>query len=251
MKKKIEKIGRVLDASRIGRAARRLLRSRRPGCAAHRTPPGGKFEVDNWMISDLVMRKIVPVADIHPFPVSELALMASAVCGVRPTHIFEWGTHIGKSARVFYETVRYFGIPAEIHSIDLPDEAEHEEHPRHRRGELVRRLKGVHLHQGDGLEVSRRICENLSPDTRTLFFLDGDHSYASVKRELSYITEHFPAAAVLIHDTFYQVAASNYNIGPYQAVEEALAVHPGAYERIDVRTGLPGMTFIYPQKIFA
>lgn len=244
------KMKRWFGGTSLGKAIERFFKTRcRHGAA--KTPQGGFFEVDNWMVSRFVLAKIVPIAGTHPFPLAELMLMASSVCGVRPTHIFEWGTHIGKSARIFYETARYFNISVDIHSIDLPDDVEHGEHPKGRRGELVRGLSNVYLHQGDGLETSSVLCEKLDASARVLFFLDGDHSYGSVKREFSYIAEHFPRAAVLLHDTFYQVPASGYNIGPYEALEEVLSLHPGAYERIDMRTGLPGMTLVYPKELFS
>ncbi|KKQ33961.1 MAG: hypothetical protein US50_C0067G0009, partial [Candidatus Nomurabacteria bacterium GW2011_GWB1_37_5] len=172
-----------------------------------------EFEVDNWIISSFVIKKLIPSVGIKPFPLSELCLLSSAVCYFRPTHIFEWGTHIGKSARVFYETAKYFNIPIEIHSIDLPDNISHIEHPGYKRGRLVRGLRNVTLHQGDGLDKSLEIIKGITNDFKPLFYVDGDHSYESVKRELSGIIESVPNAVILLHDTFYQSSQSNYNIG--------------------------------------
>ena len=90
---------------------------------------GKKFEVNNWELSSFILKKLVPVVGTHPFPLNELSLMSAAVAWTRPTHIFEWGTHIGKSARIFYETCKYIKITPEIHSIDLPDNIDHVEHP--------------------------------------------------------------------------------------------------------------------------
>ena len=80
-----------------------------------------EFEVDNWTISRFVLKRLIPLIGFRPFPLSELCLLSSAVCFFKPTHIFEWGTNIGKSARLFHETAKYFNISVEIHSIDLPD----------------------------------------------------------------------------------------------------------------------------------
>jgi len=204
-----------------------------------------EFEVNNWIISKFVINELIPVTGITPYPINELFLMVSAVCRFKPTHIFEWGTHFGKSARIFYETAKNFGIHAEIHSIDLPDEIDHIEHPQNKRGKYVKGIKEVTLHQGDGLDKSLEILKSVSGEIKPLFFLDGDHSYESVKRELRTIIEMIPAATILIHDTFYQSSDSGYNTGPYRAIEDTLSSIPNKYLRIDTTTGLPGMTLLY------
>jgi cephalosporin hydroxylase len=203
-----------------------------------------EFEVNNWIISDFIIHDIIPVAGVHPFPLGDLVLMVSAVCRFKPTHVFEWGTHIGKSARIFYETISHFGISTQIHSIDLPENVDHVEHPHEQRGMLVRDIPEVKLHLGDGLTTSMEILSRVSAPVDPLFFLDGDHSYESVRRELQAILARFPRAAILVHDTFYQSRASGYNIGPYKAIENTL-LERDAVSRIDTRTGLPGMTLLY------
>lgn len=57
-----------------------------PGCT--------RFEVDGWIISDFLIKRLIPIVGVHPYPVSELFLMAAAVCRLKPTHILEWGTHL-------------------------------------------------------------------------------------------------------------------------------------------------------------
>lgn len=208
-----------------------------------RNPGAEAFEVDNWVVSRFVLKKIVPAVGIKPFPLNELQLMVSAVCRLKPTHIFEWGTHIGKSARIFYETAKYFNTPLEIHSIDLPDDVEHVENPHSKRGKLVKGKPGVFLHLGDGLNTALGIYRTLPPGSRALFFLDGDHAYESVKRELEGIIANVLDAKILVHDTFYQSADSGYNIGPFKAVQEA--IEKGKFKVIETKTGLPGMTFLY------
>ena len=81
-----------------------------------------EFEVNNWIVSEFVVDKLIPVVGMHPFPLNELMLMSSAVCRFKPELIFEWGTNIGKSARIFYETIKAFDVASQIHSIDLPDD---------------------------------------------------------------------------------------------------------------------------------
>ena len=205
------------------------------------------FETNNWILSEFVVNRLVPVLGVHPFPLNELMLMAGAVCRFRPSQIFEWGTNIGVSARVFNETALHFKVPLEVHSTDLPPEIGHAEQPGATRGRLVKNKPGVFLHLGDGLETSLSIYRSRSVTGRVLFFIDGDHGYDSVKRELESILQNVPDAIVLLHDTFYQSPDSNYNIGPFQAVQDVLKNPPSTreYKTIVTNTGLPGMTLIY------
>ena len=207
-----------------------------------------EFEVNNWDISSFILRKIIPVAGVHPFPLSELSLMVAAVAWSNPTHIFEWGTHIGKSARIFYETCKFLKIDTQIHSIDLPDDIDHDEHPHKTRGKLVRGKKNVFLHQGDGVDTSLRLYSTLNAGDRALFFLDGDHSYDTVYRELNSILETVSNPMLILHDTFYQTERSGYNVGPAKAIEDILSKFTDLnFKRIDTNTGLPGMTYLYTQ----
>ena len=202
-------------------------------------------EVNNWVISQFVIDKIIPVAGVHPFPLSELMLLTSATCLNNPSFIFEWGTNIGKSARVFYEIKEAFNIDCEIHSVDLPDDVEHNEHPKEKRGNLVKGLKNVHLHIGDGVSKSLELYASFGKNKPVLFFVDGDHSYESVYRELKMILEKIPHAAVLLHDTFYQSLESNYNVGPRKAIEVILKELNSNKKVIHIGMGLPGMSFVY------
>lgn len=213
-------------------------------------PNGSEFEVNNWELSEMVLGVIVPSAGIHPFPLSELMLMSGAVARFKPELIFEWGTHIGKSARIFYEATTALNIKATIHSIDLPDDVEHGEHPHSERGIMVKGIKRVKLHQGDGLDTALAIMAKSrrnSNGENVLFFVDGDHSYSSVKRELKGLMDNAPKAYILLHDTFYQSPNSKYNVGPHQAINQCLEVSGKTYKRIDTVTGLPGMTLLYPK----
>lgn len=211
--------------------------AKNPGCT--------EFEVDNWAISRFVLTKLIPVVGIQPFPLHELMLMSATVCRFRPSQIFEWGTHVGKSARVFYESAKHYKIPLQIHSIDLPDEIDHVEHPKESRGMLVRGLSNVHLHQGDGVDTALSVWRSSGREPAPMFFVDGDHSYESVHRELSAIASEIPDAYVLLHDAFYQSPESGYNVGPFRAIEEVLRAYPDRYRRIDSGLGLPGMTLLY------
>lgn len=205
-----------------------------------------QFEIDKWEASKFIVEKIIPITGYSPYPLDELMLMVGSVCRFSPTHIFEWGTHIGKSARIFYETVNSLGIKAEIYSFDLPDETEHNEHPHDQRGKLVKGLKGVRLFQEDGLVKSFEIFNSSSiTEKRALFYVDGDHSYESVYRELLTILKTMPDAVVLLHDTFYQSEDSGYNVGPNKAIKDVLDTLSLEYKRVDTQIGLPGMTLLY------
>ena len=219
-------------------------------------PLCSELELNNWVISEFIIHKLAPVVGIHPYPINEQCLMVAAVCALKPTLIFEWGTNLGKSARIFYETAREFKVRTEIYSIDLPDDVDHVEHPGGRRGMYVRNLEGVHLLQGDGLETSlsvyRERMASLSPADKSvakvpLFFIDGDHGYDSVRRDLDGIMGTVPEANILLHDTFFQSPEAHYNIGPYQAIQEVLRAAP-IYKILRQELGLPGMTLLYRKK---
>jgi cephalosporin hydroxylase len=224
---------------------------KQPAAATHGVPivnpSASEFEVDNWLVTDFIVERLLPIVGTRPFPLEELALMVSAVCRFQPTHIFEWGTHVGKSARVFYETSEFYGLDVEIHSIDLPDAVDHVEHPGATRGEYVRDTP-VRLHQGDGLDTSLSILAQAGARTKPLFFVDGDHSYDSVRRELRGIVETVKYPIALLHDTFYQSSDSGYNTGPYRAIRDVLQERECAFRIIEAKTGLPGMTLVFHEK---
>ena len=88
-----------------------------------RNPTASEFEVDLWTLSRFLLEKIVPVVGTHPYPLNELLLMTGAACRLKPSVVFDWGTHIGSSARIFYECNKAFKLGYEIHSIDLPPDA--------------------------------------------------------------------------------------------------------------------------------
>ena len=205
-----------------------------------------EFEVNNWTLSDFILEQIVPAVGIRPYPLNEQLLMAGAICRFKPGHIFEWGTHLGVSARIFYETSTTFGLGTVIHTIDLPDEAQHIEHPGSEHARFIKHIPEINIYRGDGLETAVRVATGLPPHSRLLFFLDGDHGYESVLRELSEITSLFPAACIILHDTFYQAPGSGYNTGPCLAIRKVFEKGAGKYQVIETKTGLPGMTVLYP-----
>ena len=207
-----------------------------------------EFEVNNWVISEFVVEHLVPIINLHPFPITELHLMVSAVCRIRPVLILEWGTHIGKSARIFYETINKFNIPCKIHTVDLPDNVFHQEAPHEKIGMYINNIPEISCHRGDGIETSIKIWNNCGTPRNIIFFLDGDHSYETVNRELKLIIDQAPASpkGILIHDTFYQSEGSGYNIGPYKAIQDNWKTFENeGYKIYSSLLGLPGITLIY------
>lgn len=205
-----------------------------------------EFEVDKWALSEFILNKLVPIVGVHPYPLDELMLMSATVCRLQPTYIFEWGTHVGKSARIFYETCKHYNINSEIHSFDLPDDIEHIEHPHKKRGVFLKNIKAVKLYQEDGLKKGIGIFQSSTADNKTaLFYLDGDHLYDTVVKEIETILNSIPEANILLHDTFYQSGHSGYNIGPYKAIVDSLKGIAHDYYIQQTTMGLPGMTLIY------
>ncbi len=152
---------------------------------------------------------------------------------------------LGNSARVFWQTTAKFEIPCEIHSVDLAADVDYASNIKENRGILIKNLPRVTLHVGDGLDVALRIYRQHAPETRCLFFLDGDHARVSVLRELKGLSDAAPMAAMLVRDTH---PSWGYD-GPHQAVQEFLQLNPGKYEVLSTGIGLPGMTFLYPKAL--
>jgi cephalosporin hydroxylase len=207
---------------------------------------GKEPEVNKWIVSDFIVSKIVPIVGVRPYPLSELEILVSTLLIYRPTHVCDWGTHVGKATRIFYETVTSFNLKTKIISIDLPESVEHVEHPHENRGRLVLGLPGIKLLLGDGVTTAVNYLKKYNQkNVRPMFLLDGDHAYKSVKRELRIIDQNYKNAAIIIHDTFYQTEESHYNIGPYLAVTEFVAKNKN-YKVIQSSFGLPGMTVLLP-----
>ena len=204
-----------------------------------------ELEVNINQLTAFIVKDLLPIVGVSPYPITELLLMSSAVVKLKPNYIFEWGTHLGMSARIFHEICKKYEINVKIHSIDLPDDIKHIEHPGEKRGIKVRGINNVKLHQGDGLNTSIEIAKKLKDKSKLLFLLDGDHSYDSVTRELYGIYKVFPYASMIIHDTFYQSADSGYNIGPFEAIRDFLEKNPNHYKKLSTDIGLPGMTLLY------
>lgn len=211
--------------------------------------PQPTLNMDNWLISEFVVTRLLPIVGIRPYPLNELMLMVGTVLWTKPTHIFEWGTHVGKSARILYETTRAMGLNTEIHSIDLPDDVEHEQHPKEKRGIFVRDIPEVKLYAGDGATVALQLYRQKSQESKTpltpfkpFFYVDGGNPANILEKEIVGIMDTAPEANILLHDTYWR---AGWGPGYYQAITNALSSRPQRYCMLSTRTGRPGMTFLY------
>jgi hypothetical protein len=223
-----------------GRISSRFTKiSRAEFSLANRSLP----QADKWDLSVFVVRTLVPIVGVRPYPVDELLLMCSTVAYFRPGIIIEWGTHLGKSARVFCEITRYLSLSIPIHSIDLPPHSGHVEniHDLAERGRYVKNLP-VQLHLGYGMSIARGLLGEVKGIV-PLIFLDGDHSYETVKDELFGLRTETPRAVILVHDSFYQGPEAHYNCGPYQALMEFSTTHKLSV--YSTALGLPGLSLVY------
>ena len=150
--------------------------------------------------SKFVVESLVARVGHWPYPPGELQLMTIALLWWQPDMIFEWGTNLGNSARIFHWIAEAFDINTQIHSIDLPPDVSHAENVRELRGLLVGDFSDVHLHLGDGVNKAIELCVALKP-RKPLFYVDGDHSAETVTRELEAIRTAVPIAPILLDDT--------------------------------------------------
>ncbi len=202
------------------------------------TPPTF-LETEKWLLSKW-LPNLVRVVGTHPFPLDELLAMVGVFEYHRPELVVDIGTHLGKSARVWHEVAEWLGEPCQIHTVDLFD-PNHPEFPGELLGQFIRGLP-VTQHLGDGCTVARELIL-ANPGKRVLLFLDGDHAYESVLRELQLATLLRPGGScILVHDTFYQ-PGSSYNHGPYLAIEEYRKTFPFR-QVMHLQLGLPGLSYL-------
>jgi len=65
-----------------------------------------ELEVNINQLSSFIFKDILPLVGVTPYNIIELLLLSSSVVKVKPDYIFEWGTHLGISARIFYEVCK-------------------------------------------------------------------------------------------------------------------------------------------------
>jgi cephalosporin hydroxylase len=151
--------------------------------------------------------------------------------------VVETGTRHGGSALFFADLLQLNGAPGKVISIDV-DAASNmvREHPR------------IEFLLGDSAAPAmlERVRALLPVDRGALFaILDSDHSKAHVLRELNAFVPLLRAGDYLVvEDTCVNghPVRPEFGPGPYEAVEEFLASHPGLLERDAAREAKFGCT---------
>lgn len=232
----------LLARSRIGYELKR-----RDAAKVAKEVPEKRLNCDTNDLGRFVQFRLLPLVGAFPYPPDELMLMAATVVSIRPEIIIEWGTNIGVSARVFLETTRRYSIRSKIHSIDLPFDAEHFEHPKWRRGILVRG-RDVTLHEGDGLTTAMTILA-ANVGRSSLVFIDGDHAETAVRREAETLWEAYPTLPILFHDTFVDPETNVPANGPGLAIRDLVRCERHRWTVLGTGLGRPGMTLIVPRSV--
>jgi cephalosporin hydroxylase len=206
------------------------------------------LEANTAELDRFVLEKILPKTGLL-YPLAEISLMALAADRVRPTHILEWGTNIGGSAKIFHTITEALQLNTAIHTWDLPEDVPHGQHPGKDHGKLARGLPRVHFHRQDGLQGALAKMESERaqfPKIRPLFFVDGDHSYASVIREIAGLVSVQDEFHLLAHDTFVQKPdAKGQSRESWIGCPTALEAFAKDYRWLNVGFGKPGMAYLW------
>jgi cephalosporin hydroxylase len=195
------------------------------------------LEVDKSLASQVVL-KLVEIVGYRPYPLDELFLMAAAFQYHQPEVVIDIGTHVGKSARIWFELSRRLHTETTIHTVDSCD-PNHPEYPGDTLGKFIRGTT-VKQHIEDGYACACALVAK-NPTASFLVFLDSDHTYENVRRELE-LARIVGRGCLLVHDTFYQ-PGSGYNHGPYLAIQDSVRDWP-IKQVFHLQTGLPGMSYL-------
>lgn len=132
----------------------------------------------------------------------EVGFMAETAWRTDPDVIFDWGTNLGASARIFHE-LHY----CEVVTVDLPPALEPLD--RDHAGVSTGRILHPSIRQlhGDGVTMALQTFRE-GPYVKPLFFLDGCHLAENVFREIWSINRVCPQGSLLIHDTRQQPGKS-------------------------------------------
>jgi hypothetical protein len=157
--------------------------------------------------------------------------MHDTVALVKPDRIFDWGTNVGASARIFHEATDAHCI---VETIDLPKVLEPLDRDHAGTHTGLHLVPEIRQHRGDGVTEAIRLCAIWNPE-RPLFFLDGNHLHENVFREIWSIHKFCPRGVLLVHDTNQQ---------PGDAVRKWQHRY-GGY-RVDVLNSQAGMARLIP-----
>ena len=205
-------------------------------------------QADTGQLDNFVLEKILPKTGLL-YPLAEISLMSLVVDRVKPTHIFEWGTNVGSSAKIFHHITESLGMDIPIHTWDLPEDVSHGQHPGDNHGKLAKGLDRVHFHRDDGLRgalAQYQIEKKKNPKIRPLFFVDGDHSYKSVIREITGLIPVQEEFHLLAHDTFVQKPdVKGQSRESWLGCPTALELAAQDYRWLNVGFGNPGMAYLW------
>eukprot|EP00802_Teleaulax_amphioxeia_P004375 Tamp_04379.p1 GENE.Tamp_04379~~Tamp_04379.p1 ORF type:complete len:346 (+),score=24.92 Tamp_04379:2179-3216(+) len=255
------------------------------------------FQVSHILVHEVTRRiTLLDLENSQTYPPHELALMVSAMVHARPDFVLEWGTNIGVSSRVFVEAAEMLGLATQVHTFDVKTQqktgstgwvANARKCQGNEEREYFKEYKifgkpCVHMHIGDGLDGAFAVYEAEAwAAARVLWFVDGDHSYEAVARELFSIAGHascqrpsFSSSSdaddsqgssdildsrwswkgdgcyILCHDVFADSIPCDERGCPEPgvgaAIRQFLASHSHRFARIDAVFSNPGMTLLYP-----
>jgi cephalosporin hydroxylase len=159
---------------------------------------------------------------------------------LRPRLVVEFGTAYGGSALFFASVLDGLGLDYQILTVDtmrgrIDDQAL--DHPH------IEVFTDSSTSPGTAVRIAE--LKELFPGP-IFAILDSDHSAAHVAEELDAITPLLaPHDYLIVEDSNVNghPVLPDYGPGPYEAVEEFLATHPGAYHRDESREAKFGFTF--------
>lgn len=188
----------------------------------------------------MVMGKIIRMG-LPGYGGDEVGFLAETVFELEPDFICEWGTNRGSSARIFYEACQMLDVVPVIHTIELPNKLAPvtPDHPGIQTGMFLRGLKGVSRHRGDGATEALKLYRQASP-SRPLIFLDGDHSFETVYKELAMVLSEMPNAVVVLHDTNHPMIP-----GPTGPTEALSVLNIDRYRKTELLSQA-GMVRLWP-----
>lgn len=223
--------------------ARNMLKAFRPQRHEARdiVKTGSLFEVDCWILSELLLKEVIPKIGVRPYPLNEQMLMAAAVAFVQPKIIVEWGTHLGKSARLFWQVKEALGLSGcRVCTVDSMN-SDQPEYPGAARGRYLGQT-GVEQIVGDGAQVAAQLIDGSCEPV--LLYVDGDHSREATKQDFALWPKLPAGSGLLAHDVFFQTPSA-YNVGPWESLQELVETHQETIAQMQWQLlGLPGMAFM-------
>jgi cephalosporin hydroxylase len=172
--------------------------------------------------------------------VSDMWNYQEILTDLRPRLVIEFGTAYGGSALFFTSVLDGLGVDYQILTVDiLRGRIDYQalDHPRIE----------VLTASSTSPEVAARITELKGLYPGPIFaILDSDHSASHVAGELAAITPLLaPHDYLVVEDSNVNghPVLPDYGPGPFEAIEEFLAEHPGAYRQDESREAKFGFTF--------